>query len=267
VVTIDLRYNANDAWQIVVKFAEELKQSRLSIRSVVLYNSLVREDFVENRSDVDVMAVVQRKKDSEPVKKIYVDICKRYGCGNEPWWELAKELFPLDFYVYTVRELRSHDFSIYYWDFIENHKVLFGENVAALVTKPNSKKAAALKFLSEAVSSSRDWNSPSNEIIKRHLVWVKFHPAYLAIECMKAVLLYHDIHDFNRNRLITNLQRVPGFEEESLAEFIIKTYLENRTCRMNFEKVKQLYPRISAFIFQCKSLLPRKVSNWLVNPS
>jgi len=242
-----LQYSLQDARRLVDTFMKDFHSSKVRAKSIVLYNSMIRGDFIDNRSDIDMFSIVQNKEDSKLMLDFYSSFCKRHHCGNEPRYKFAQDIFPMDFFVYTVEEFRGLDYGIYYWDFINSHKVLYGEDVSDLLKEPNPKEAV-VSFLLEAMKNSEEWDNPSDETIKRHLGWVKFHPAYIAIECMKAVLVYHGIFEYRRTHLVSNLRKVSRFREDKFARGLLEIYIQDKTRSMNIEEVRRFYKQIYGFI-------------------
>jgi len=255
-----LQYKIEDCWNLVKCFLDELKVERIGVKSLILYNSMVRGDFTDGRSDIDMMAVTGDEAPAQKLREFYLDFCKRHGCGDEPEYKKAKNVIPFQLFVYTTKELCEMNIGIYYNDFMNNHIVLYGDEVAHLIKRPDEKRAAK-NFILNATKASQDWNNPPEEIMRRHLKWVKFYPAYLAIETMKAVLLYHGCKDYNRNRLIKNLKKIPNFQEENLANHILEIYLKNKTRKMDNDELRQTYKQIRHLIQHLQQLCKSKANN------
>jgi hypothetical protein len=242
-----LQYTIGDCWNLVQIFLEKFRAQQMNVRGLILYNSMVRGDFVDGRSDIDMMAVVYNRSEGYRLKELHTNFCKNHGCSDEPEFRRAKDLIPFQLFIYTVKEFSKIDYGIYYEDLVQNHTVLYGEDVAKLIKRPNL-EVAAKTFVSNALISSKSWDNPSQEVMKRHLKWMKFYPAYLAIETIKAVLLSRGIVDFNRKRLISNIDKVPDFKGKKLFKRVLNIYLRNETREMSQEELKQTYRQIHRLI-------------------
>ncbi|MDI6905028.1 MAG: hypothetical protein QMD13_06025 [Candidatus Bathyarchaeia archaeon] len=220
---------------------------------------MVRGDFIGGRSDIDMMAVVDDEAVVHKLREFYVNFCKRHGCGDEPENERAKNIIPFQLFIYATKELNEMDYGIYYNDFTQNHIVLYGDEVTHLIKRPHLKRAAKI-FILNAIEASKNWNNPPQESMQRHLKWVKFYPAYLAIETMKATLLYHGFTDFNKHRLIENLKNIPNFKEETIANHILEEYLKNKTRGMGFDRLRQTYKQIHYLIQHLQQLCKSEIN-------
>jgi len=247
------QYTIEDCWSIVRRFLGKFTTQRFRVKCLILYNSMVRGDFIDGRSDIDIMAVVDDDAEAHKLKEFYAEFCSRNNCGDEPEYEKAKDIIPFQLFIYTVKQLCKMDYGIYYHDFMNNHIVLYGEDLTNLIKKSNPKRAAKT-FISKAVKTSESWDNPPEEVMKRHLKWMKFYPAYLAIETMKATLLFHGITDFNKNRLVENLKKIANFKEENLARQTLQIYLKDETRKMDFASLRQTYKQIHHLIQHLQQL-------------
>jgi hypothetical protein len=208
---------------------------------------MVRGDFINGRSDLDMMAIVSGQSERRRLRKFYLSFCESHGCGDEPEFEKTKNIIPFQLFIFTPKELSEMDYGIYYEDFMQNHIVLYGEEITSLIKRPNS-KAAAKKFISNALRSSKSWKDPPQKVLQRHLKWTKFYPAYLTIETIKAAMLYHGILDFDKNRLIKNIGNLPNFKEKVVAKRVLEIYSKDEAREMSLEKLKQTYTQLYGLI-------------------
>ena len=80
---------------------------------------MVRGDFIDGRSDIDMMAVVDDDAETHKLKEFYVKFCWRNNCGDAPEYEKAKDIIPFQLFIYAKKELSEIDFGIYYNDFVK----------------------------------------------------------------------------------------------------------------------------------------------------
>jgi len=208
---------------------------------------MVRGGFIDGRSDIDMMAIVSNRSEKRRLREFYLSFCKSQGCGDEPEFEKAKDTIPFQFFIYTLKELGEMNYGIYYEDFLRNHTVLLGEDITSLIKRPDYEMAARTLILN-ALRSSRSWKNPSRKTMKRHLIWTKFYPAYLAIETAKAALLYHGVLDFNKTRLIKRIEKIPNFKEKTLVERALQMYLNDEARGMSLDELKLVYRQIHQLI-------------------
>ncbi|MDP6439436.1 MAG: nucleotidyltransferase domain-containing protein, partial [Candidatus Brocadiia bacterium] len=143
---------ARKAWQAVEQAAIALSglptDLQAQIVSVTVAGSLVRGDFIENNSDVDVYTVLKGDPNSpvwlkahEAVRACFEQQLSRYkGYSHNPfvWDDVLVSSAKLPSTVEEVGNQRLKAFGVYLFDLIENHRTIFGEDfVERLPPHPN----------------------------------------------------------------------------------------------------------------------------------
>lgn len=102
------------------------------IHSLVLFGSYVRGDFVPGLSDLDILVVVEDEaSDLDRLREIIVGCVEgvAYKLIDLPWERLENLRDPMNM-GYGFKFL-----TIYLPDFLENHEVIYGEEVAHLLPR------------------------------------------------------------------------------------------------------------------------------------
>jgi predicted nucleotidyltransferase len=222
-------------WQAVEQAAIALSELsghlQAQIASVTVAGSLVRGNFIENNSDVDVYTVLKGDPNSpawlkahEAVRACFEEPLSRYkGYSHNPfvWDDVLVSSAKLPSTVEEVGNQRFKTFGVYLFDLIENHRTIFGEDfVERLPRHPNPRDLLfrRVQHLHErAAMAVNDAHShPSADMV--------------AVEALKAVqLCFGQELALHKGKVIEcYATHVPDFPMKPFGLAIWKEYVEAR---------------------------------------
>ena len=119
------------------------------VRSLVLFGSYVRGDFVQGLSDLDILAIVEEEPPDLERLKECITACAQgidYKLIDLPWERLENLRDPVNM-GYGFKFL-----TIYLRDFLANHEVIYGEEIAHLL--PRYDMGELVRWRAERLSKS-----------------------------------------------------------------------------------------------------------------
>jgi hypothetical protein len=229
-------FTEQKAWDAVyaaIDDIEALPEDTLSqVISITVVGSLVRGDFIEDNSDVDICTLL--KREAGVAWKSYVNSdcgrifdrhfapCKAYT-GNPYVWDnliIGEDDLPT-----TSEEAAQHQFkafSIYLFDLIANHRTVYGEDFTTGLPRIAEPRSLVLPRLERLLGRAEDVfkNEPNNH----------FRIYMFAIEALKAVQLYFSqVPSIHKDRIIDGyICNVPEFPMKQFGIEIWRDYVETR---------------------------------------
>ena len=233
-------FTEREAWEIVNRSKERVyhldSEVREKIYSIVLYNSLVRGDFLPDVSDIDIMIVMKTPNMIFPQEeaKLIMDVFdeesksfkrkayrgRHHGVAvvdsiafGEPELPLRGRTPIQTNTVLAPPEIKP--LGIYAFDFVKYNKVLFGENfIPYLEVKPPK------AFIPERAARMR------NRLQDRRVHEPMGLPL-IAGEALRLAELYFGEPDLDKRRILTNFMKyVPGFPLQSFSQTLHRQYFD-----------------------------------------
>jgi len=198
-------FTEREAWEIVNRSKERVyhldSEVREKIYSIVLYNSLVRGDFLPDVSDIDIMIVMKTPNMIFPEEDGEPELPLRGRTPIQTNTVLAPpEIKPL---------------GIYAFDFAKYNKVLFGENfIPYLEVKPPK------VFIPERAARMRNR-------LQEKRVHEPVGLPLIAGEALRLAELYFGEPDLDKRRMLTKFMKyVPGFPLKSFSQTLHRQYFD-----------------------------------------
>ena len=236
-------YTSQDAWNVVIQAVEEIKKSNLATKlySVVLYGSLVRGDFIDNVSDIDLIVVLKNAVEpstGQQVSEIFKRVAGQKGIHVDAPY-LLEEKLPLkgkDQQLIKQMQKCWVQFGFFAFDILQHHKILYGEDFVEKLEIPNPLYAAKdrIKHILE------------NE--------VKCYPCQMdkwAWELVKAIqVIFSRKPTLNKEEVLQNFTLyVPDFPLKSFAKEILEGY------KKKSKRDEVFLKRCEVFIRQIEKLI------------
>lgn len=228
--------NEQRAWSAVYRAVEEIialsEDVQSQIVSVTIAGSLVRGDFIEDNSDVDVYTLINREvanpwesEEHRAVKTFfdkYFGIYEGYSANPCVWDDVCIGEEELPKTLDDLAEQRIKSFGIYLFDLIENHRTVYGEDFTLKLPRcpdPRRLVIPRLDSLLERVEYIFE-NHPQNH----------YRIYMFAIEALKTLQFYfgEELTIDKRKVIEAYTARVPDFPMKSFGLGIWQDYVESK---------------------------------------
>ncbi len=223
------------AWSALQRGLDEVRQlpeeTRASVKSITVAGSLVRGDFLENRSDVDLYTIYnvsdEELKQSEihqPVRACFDRQFIPYkGRSHNPfvWDDIAISIQDLP---HTRDDFRTHNlktFGIYYFDFVKHHQTLWGEDFTKDLPPAPDPKTLVPARLGSLVGKMESIIAKGADAIRLPM---------FAVEAVRALQIYFSEEPSNHKAQVSERYRslVPEFEGKAFGLVVWGDYVRSR---------------------------------------
>lgn len=229
-------FTEQKAWDAVNTALEDIKalpEKTLSqIVSITIAGSLVRGDFIEDNSDVDIYTLLSRESGIAWKSDVNRDCGKIFDRHFAPYTGYTGNPYVWDNLIVgeddlpkTSEEALSHQFksfSIYLFDFLDNHRTVYGEDTTARLPRIPDLTILVAPRLERLLGRAQDIYTKEPENHSRIYMF--------AVEALKAVQLYFsEVPSIHKDRVIDGyIRNVPEFPMKRFGAEIWRDYVETR---------------------------------------
>ncbi|MBN2238942.1 MAG: hypothetical protein JW712_04140 [Dehalococcoidales bacterium] len=213
-------FDERAAWSAVNNAVQDIRREltaypRSGIISITIGGSLVRGDFIPDLSDVDIYTLVRGtireywdSEEHDVVRSCFDAYFSRYqGHSHNPfvWDDLSFSEDDLPETLHDLAHQRIKTFGIYLFDFIKNHRTVYGEDFTGRLPQNSDPKSLVVPRI--------------NSLLERaEKIADNTQISVMGVEALKASQLY-----FGENQAIDK----PGIERayrENVPDFPMKSF-------------------------------------------
>jgi hypothetical protein len=229
------------------------------VRSVILFNSLVRGDYVPGASDIDLLAVFDHEPSHEETEALIKCFTEASGLtarpsGEKPIFDvlcISVDELPLEGTPAAARPTRWKMLGIYAFDFVAHSRVLRGEDF-----RPRLVVRDPMTMLAERLGKLRElYYQPRKE-------GLEYMAAIGAGEFIRLAQLVFGEKTIDKRVVFANFDSlVPEFPGKEFAKLLKEEYLTGAMRRMSVEERASHLRECETFVGSLIPLLERSISS------
>jgi hypothetical protein len=203
-----------------------------SIRSIFITGSFIRGDWLNMSSDLDINFLFLKDCDKEQANKDFDFLTNMVATEfvNPPFSSQAMSApFGLDLSKHYYIPVKQNDikeicpylyFSVFYFDFLTNCRIIWGENFIPLLPCELPAKELVKPAIDFLLNRMITYDSNSENY--------KLKCAYAAYKATAMLQIHFGEKTLNKRKLLElYMLNVPDFNYKTFGEFIIRNYLGN----------------------------------------